>query len=1165
MPRSSPAAIEAVASSAQRIEMYPWEKRGTARSCQMKLTIIQICLGVGLFALPYALSLSGFWFGAAGIMFIAYANAVNSEWLVMCKAAMLRSGLVAPPGSLNSGTFGYVAKAALGPYGPRFIDVSILITLLGCAVLYMITLANLLPPLLYVSSITSVPNVPGTEVSSPITAGVADALDTISHLPGDIYTDSPADPDSSDAFPASVGDGGNGGDQPDHLILTLRNPQTLKQTSVFLELLGRVNDTTASATPADSIAMNTNTEPVNNRTAPGEVEVVVDESPLVSSDTTDSPSTRTTSQTGSPISARNTVNAPRRASPSQIADGGWWAELIHNPTKLIIFLCIVLSPTMLVTDLTSISFVSVLGVSCYTLAVLAAMLNCMAKGPAMSHLSAKYLAEIPDSQPWYAAIITGVSWRLKVVYDAILESPLWGSPFDHLKSMYDLIEFVGVVAFSFGVPTLTYDLQESMARPSRLIHCLYVSLFGLGIVYAFVGLFLVAMLIDPKSPEPFGGIKAFVLLNLDASWVTALVSGGVALTVVCSLPVTLLIPGLNLLEVLVFGNLAAGPFGKKAAAEAVVAVVNVVSETAGVLTHSPMKVHADKYHHHFSQRSSRAPQVGQQRPQLVARKKLDFASKGDGHSSDLTDEQNTMLDSIMPVFGHSDFDAVDQEDSLLDVQMNMPPQVPGSPHNSHSSTRSPSVKTALASLGDVPLSEAYQHHSHNPAASEEAEEEAAVSSAVNSADLALPAGALLPLPSNVSGRAMAIAMGADLPSHRAATSVPPHGLFQDNNSIVVGAGEQAASESQSDVLVATIAAAALRLARQPSGTLDSVTRCANAPHRVATGSSLDNRHRLTAAYHTGEYDDDEEDEEEEDSSDPGKITMRQLRHKRPTVAQILALQPPAESSGQTALGERSSLYASETASVKHSDYGSVADSGVISHSVRLPTELAVEAGAAATEILAVVSGGAPVGDTRTAALDVRVPQSPYTEQYSQDTQPLYPSPHHLAQGAFVDVNVPILLKCVEADDLDRISQASVSETMSSCVVSSGGFRNFRYEPKYAQNAASTTLASPAFAHVHVPVSTTPYWVRAALRIAVLWVCGWVALKVPCFSLVMSFVGSGTIGLLCFILPPVFMLIFYSRGHLQMSVFRAIWVFTMLLFGIFAVASSIVVAATGTCQ
>ncbi len=328
----------------------------------MNLTIVQICLGVGLLALPYAFCLAGFYLGIVGVLFVALCNAANSAWLQECKYAMIRARAYGPPGALSSGTFGYVARVALGERGPVIVDVSILVTLMGCSVLYLITLGHLLPPMF---------------------------------------------------------------------------------------------------------------------------------APLLSSE-----------------------------------PGSWgllFQSFLGNPTAVIIAITVLLTPTILAHDLTSLTFVSLFGVTSYVIAMIIVVTS------ALSQMTVPF---------WHT----------------LINSPLWALPPGPL--VHSLVQFTGMVAFSYGVPVLTFDLDEAMAKPARLPRALYTASLVVGSLYCLVGLTLVVAFADPSSTTAAAtqGIQPFILMNLpQGSAVMGFIGLGLMFTMLCSLPVTQLIPSANLLETLVFG------------------------------------------------------------------------------------------------------------------------------------------------------------------------------------------------------------------------------------------------------------------------------------------------------------------------------------------------------------------------------------------------------------------------------------------------------------------------------------------------------------------------------------------------------------------------------------------------------------------------------------
>lgn len=315
---------------------YPWETRGDTGELFMNLTIVQICVGVGLFALPYAFCLSGLYWGIAGVAVVAYANAVNSHWLQDCREAMIRFKLHGPPGSLATGTFGYVSRAAIGPRGPIIVDISVLITLLGCAILYFITLIHMLP-------------------------------------------------------------------------------------QVFV--------------------------------SPEEMDAAANPSPL----------------------------HPSHAS--------FLTSILLSPTAVVVFLCLILTPTAFVKQLTALTFVSVAGVGAYVVALVAVV--------------------FASTSPSYSSAPAATS--TESIMQIISDSPLWKGP--TAPALDSMVEYLGMVACSFGVPVLTYDLEETMRHPSQLTRPLYTGMLIIGVMYCLIGGYLAIVLADPTKGTSICLIPSTLLGN----------------------------------------------------------------------------------------------------------------------------------------------------------------------------------------------------------------------------------------------------------------------------------------------------------------------------------------------------------------------------------------------------------------------------------------------------------------------------------------------------------------------------------------------------------------------------------------------------------------------------------------------------------------------------
>ena len=104
-----------------------------------------------------------------------------------------------------------------------------------------------------------------------------------------------------------------------------------------------------------------------------------------------------------------------------------------------------------------------------------------------------------------------------------------------------------------------------------------------------------------------------------------------------------------------------------------------------------------------------------------------------------------------------------------------------------------------------------------------------------------------------------------------------------------------------------------------------------------------------------------------------------------------------------------------------------------------------------------------------------------------------------------------------------------------------------------------------FARVRSALPTGDAVARAALRLSALWLCAFVAVNVPCFSLIMAIVGSGSVGLVCFVLPPMFLLKLAGAGVVSKTATQVLVLRAMFAFGVIACVSSLWVGATGECN
>lgn len=113
--------------------------------------IPQLCIGVGVLALPYSTSIGGLLFAPLVIAVVAAWNAVACTKMVECKNACAHMNY---PANLSS-TYSRIAYAGAGKVGVLFTDFSIIVTLLGVCIAYQITFAQLLQQIPYTNFSTS--------------------------------------------------------------------------------------------------------------------------------------------------------------------------------------------------------------------------------------------------------------------------------------------------------------------------------------------------------------------------------------------------------------------------------------------------------------------------------------------------------------------------------------------------------------------------------------------------------------------------------------------------------------------------------------------------------------------------------------------------------------------------------------------------------------------------------------------------------------------------------------------------------------------------------------------------------------------------------------------------------------------------------------------------
>ena len=108
---------------------------------QTTISVIKVCIGAGVLALPYAFSQGGLIVGTIGLTGIAMWNYWTTMMLLRTKDE-LSSQKYVPPAHVKS-SFGALAYRALGGWGLRVVDYSLIFTLMGVCATYQIQIGQL--------------------------------------------------------------------------------------------------------------------------------------------------------------------------------------------------------------------------------------------------------------------------------------------------------------------------------------------------------------------------------------------------------------------------------------------------------------------------------------------------------------------------------------------------------------------------------------------------------------------------------------------------------------------------------------------------------------------------------------------------------------------------------------------------------------------------------------------------------------------------------------------------------------------------------------------------------------------------------------------------------------------------------------------------------------
>ena len=106
------------------------------------INIVKICMGTGILALPFAYAKGGSIISGIFLIFICIFNLISSFDLVACSEHLVGKD------SRSKNDYALVGYLAYGRYASFSVYLTLMITLIGVCIVYLITCADLLLPLL---------------------------------------------------------------------------------------------------------------------------------------------------------------------------------------------------------------------------------------------------------------------------------------------------------------------------------------------------------------------------------------------------------------------------------------------------------------------------------------------------------------------------------------------------------------------------------------------------------------------------------------------------------------------------------------------------------------------------------------------------------------------------------------------------------------------------------------------------------------------------------------------------------------------------------------------------------------------------------------------------------------------------------------------------------
>jgi len=131
-------------------------------------------------------------------------------------------------------------------------------------------------------------------------------------------------------------------------------------------------------------------------------------------------------------------------------------------------------------------------------------------------------------------------------------------------------------------------------------------------------------------------------------------------------------------------------------------------------------------------------------------------------------------------------------------------------------------------------------------------------------------------------------------------------------------------------------------------------------------------------------------------------------------------------------------------------------------------------------------------------------------------------------------------------------QDQESGTSSTTTAATAGAAAPAAPPPVLQGGSSEGNHMPRYQQKHSEAESAWSWKRLLLRAAIVFTTAVLSTVVPCFGVVVSFMGAFSVAILSFVLPPLFHLLLFNARLLRKE---ALWDLFMFMFGLLACVSA----------